>query len=236
MKAHIITLFPEMFPGTLGHSLAGKALEQGLWSFECINMRDFATDVHKTVDDTPFGGGAGMVIKPDIISQALDSIQGDTGTIYYLSPRGQVLDQALAKEISASKDITLLCGRYEGIDERIIKAYNIKEISIGDYVLSGGELAAQVLLDTCIRLIPTVMGNDETAGEESFENGLLEYPHYTRPAQWTDKDGKVWEVPEVLRSGHHGNIQKWRLEQSETITRERRPDLWEAYIKQKKDK
>ncbi len=233
MKANIITLFPEMFPGTLGHSLAGKALESGLWSYECINMRDFATDVHKTVDDTPFGGGAGMVIKPDIIAQAIDSIGDDTGTIYYLSPRGQVLTQELAKEISCQKTVTLLCGRYEGIDERVIKAYNIREISIGDYVLSGGELAAQVVLDTCVRLIPSVMGNEETAGEESFENGLLEYPHYTRPASWTDKQGVTWDVPEILRSGHHDKIKSWRREQSEELTRDRRPDLWKTYTKNK---
>lgn len=232
MKAQIITLFPDMFPGPLGQSLAGRALEDGKWQLETINPRDFATDLHKTVDDTPYGGGAGMVMKAETISQAIESLN-EKSEILYMSPRGTPLSQTLVKELVQKPVLTILCGRYEGVDERVLNSYNIREISVGDYVLSGGEIAALTMLDACVRLLPGVMGNDETAGEESFENGLLEYPHYTKPAVWEDPKGDIHEVPEILRSGHHANIVKWRLEQAEKITRERRPDLWEQYIKRK---
>jgi len=221
----ILTLFPEMFPGTLGMSLAGRALEKGLWSIEAKDIRDYTTDIHKTVDDTPCGGGAGMVMKPDILDKAL---QGNKplGRLIYMSPRGKVLDQKLAKELSQETNLTIICGRYEGIDQRIIDAYNIEEISIGDYILSGGEPAATILLDACIRLLPDAIGNQETHAEESFENGLLEYPLYTRPTTWVDAEGIERNVPEVLTSGNHAKIAAWKKEQSEELTKARRPDLW----------
>ncbi len=231
-RFNILTLFPDMFPGTLGQSLSGKALEKSLWSYNAINIRDFATDTHKTVDDTPFGGGAGMVMRADIIESALLSIP-NAGRKIYLSPRGKPLNQATVKQLSQTPNITLLCGRYEGIDQRVLEAHEFEEISIGDYVLSGGEPAALILMDACIRLLPGVMGNDQTAGEESFSNGLLEYPHYTRPASWTDASGTTHNVPEILTSGHHKNITKWRQEQSEAITRQNRPDLWDIHKKSK---
>lgn len=221
---NILTLFPEMFPGSLGHSLAGKALERKDWSYHCINPRDYAEDVHKTVDDTPYGGGAGMVMRADVLEKAVFSLP-ETGPRYYLSPRGEKLTQGKAKELSTSKTITLLCGRYEGVDQRFLDAYDFEEISIGDYVLSGGEPAALILMDSCIRLLPGVMGNSETAGEESFSNGLLEYPHYTRPAEWITAGGDTLSVPEILRSGDHGKIKQWRQEQSLALTKSRRPDL-----------
>lgn len=226
---NILTLFPEMFPGPLGQSLSGKGLEKGLWSYEAINIRDFATDVHKTVDDTPFGGGAGMVMRADLIEQALLSAQ-KPGRKIYMSPRGKVLHQALAEELSQEDNLTILCGRYEGIDQRVLDAHDIEEISIGDYVLSGGEPAALILMDACIRLLPGVMGNKETVSEESFSSntgGLLEYPHYTKPASWNSANGKTYDVPEVLRSGHHGKIEQWRKEKALALTKERRPDLLE---------
>lgn len=224
---NILTLFPEMFPGMLGHSLSGRALEKGLWSYRAVNIRDFAQDRHKTVDDTPFGGGAGMVMRPDIIEKSLLSL-GEPGRRIYLSPRGAPLKQALVEELAAAPVMTLLCGRYEGVDQRVLDAYGFEEVSIGDYVLSGGEPAALILMDACIRLLPGVMGNDETAGEESFSpvtGGLLEYPHYTRPAEWTTADGRILAVPDVLTSGHHGKVAAWRREQAEALTRARRPDL-----------
>lgn len=224
---NLLTLFPEMFPGVLGHSLAGKALERGDWAFDAVNIRDFATDTHKTVDDTPYGGGAGLVMRPDTIEKALNSIKMP-GKKIYLSPRGQVLDQKMVKNLILEPNITLLCGRYEGVDQRVLDAHDFEEVSIGDYVLSGGEPAALILMDACIRLLPGVMGNVDTAGEESFEpstGGLLEYPHYTKPAEWTSSDGTVHKVPEILQSGHHGKIKDWRHEQALKITRERRPDL-----------
>ena len=219
MHAQIITIFPEMFPGTLGDALAGKALAEGIWSFATINPRDFATDNHKTVDDTPFGGGAGMVMKPDILHAAVASLP-QAGRKIYLSPRGKLLTQELAAELAREPTLTLLCGRYEGVDQRVLDHDGFEEISIGDYILSGGELAAQVLLDTVIRLLPGVLGNAETHTEESFSGGLLEYPHYTRPAVW---EGQA--VPEVLTSGHHAKIKSWRFEQQMAITAARRPDL-----------
>ena len=223
----LLTLFPDMFPGMLDQSLAGKALERGDWSFNAINIRDFATDKHQTVDDTPYGGGAGMVMRADVIESALLSLP-QTGRMIYLSPRGKVLNQKLAKELSQESNITLLCGRYEGVDQRVLDAHNFEEISIGDYVLSGGEPAALILMDACIRLLPGVMGNDDTADNESFgvnTGGLLEYPHYTRPAEWTDANGITHEVPEVLKNGNHAHIEAWQKEESLKITRKNRPDL-----------
>ncbi len=223
-RATVLTLFPEMFPGLLGHSLSGKALGKGLWSLDTVNIRDFATDRHGTVDDTPFGGGAGMVMRPDIVDAAIRSV-ASPAPLALLSPRGRVFNHALAAELAREPGLTLLCGRYEGIDQRVIDAHSPLEISIGDYVLSGGEPAAMVILDSCVRLLPGVLGNAGTLSEESFSDGLLEYPHYTRPPLWTDAQGTDRAVPEVLLSGHHGNIAKWRREQAEAITRERRPDL-----------
>ncbi|MCK5375289.1 MAG: tRNA (guanosine(37)-N1)-methyltransferase TrmD [Alphaproteobacteria bacterium] len=227
---NLLTLFPEMFPGSLGQSLSGKALGKDVWSYECINIRDFAGGVHKCVDDTPFGGGAGMVMRPDVIEKALLSIK-QPGRKIYMSPRGKPLNQALIEDLATTPTLTILCGRYEGVDQRLLDAHNFEEISIGDYVLSGGEPAAIILMDACIRLLDGVMGNKATPDEESFSNGLLEYPHYTRPAQWTDANGQLRTIPEVLISGHHKNIESWRLEQSEILTRERRYDLWKKHMK-----
>jgi len=221
---NLLTLFPDMFPGMLGQSLSGRALEDGIWSYTAVNIRDFATDRHKTVDDTPFGGGAGMVMRPDVIEAALRSMK-TPGRLIYMSPRGTVLNQELVKELSATPALTVLCGRYEGVDQRVLDAYNFEEISIGDYVLSGGEPAAMILMDACIRLLPGVMGNETTPDEESFSAGLLEYPHYTRPASWTDAKGDTHDVPDILRSGDHGKVARWRREQALDITRKRRPDL-----------
>lgn len=224
---NLLTLFPEMFPGPLGHSLSGRALERGDWSFTAVNIRDHADDKHKTVDDTPFGGGAGMVMRADVIEKALLALP-QAGRKIYLSPRGRVLNQTLAEELAASPVITLLCGRYEGVDQRVLDAHEFEEISIGDFVLSGGEPAALILMDSCIRLLPGVMGNAETVSEESFAastGGLLEYPHYTRPADWTTTDGRVISVPEILKSGDHARIRAWRQEQALSLTQKRRPDL-----------
>lgn len=213
-----------MFPGSLGLSLAGKALERGDWSYNAVNIRDFASGVHKSVDDTPYGGGAGMVMRADVIESALLSVP-KPGRKIYLSPRGKPLKQAMVQEFCQDSDITLLCGRYEGVDQRVLDAYEFEEVSIGDYVLSGGEPAALILMDACIRLLDGVMGNEETVREESFSNGLLEYPHYTRPAEWEAKNGETLIVPDVLRSGDHKKIQEWREEESYKITKARRPDL-----------
>ncbi len=221
---NLLTLFPEMFPGPLGQSLSGRALEDGIWSYTPINIRDFAADKHKTVDDTPYGGGAGMVMRPDVIEASLLSLSVP-GRKIYMSPRGRVLDQKLVQELATEETLTILCGRYEGVDQRVLDAHAFEEISIGDYVLSGGEPAAMILMDSCIRLLPGVMGNIETASEESFSEGLLEYPHYTRPAEWTTADGRILCIPEILRSGDHGKVAEWRREQSITLTRQRRPDL-----------
>jgi tRNA (guanine37-N1)-methyltransferase len=232
--ARVLTLFPEMFPGSLGHSLAGKALERGLWCLDVMDIRDFATDKHRTVDDTPFGGGAGMVMRPDVVDAALAAAlqpvagYGPVGPAIYLSPRGRVLNQALAAELAAGPGCVLVCGRYEGLDERVIEARGLMEVSLGDFVLSGGEPAALALMDAVVRLIPGVMGAAETLDEESFEQGLLEYPHYTRPAVWQDRP-----VPEILLSGHHEKIKAWRRNQAEEVTKSRRPDLWAAYEKRR---
>ncbi len=222
MHFNILTIFPEMFPGTLAGGVVGRALERGIWSYDVINIRDFAINNYGSVDDTQFGGGAGMVMRPDVLGDALDSIK-NLGKIIYFSPRGKTLNQKIVREFIADQDATytLLCGRYEGIDERVIEQYNIMELSIGDYILSGGEIAAQVFVDSCVRVMDNVVhGGADTTQNESFEIGGLEWPLYTRPSVWRGQS-----VPEVLLSGHHGNIERWRKQQSVDITKERRPDL-----------
>jgi tRNA (guanine37-N1)-methyltransferase len=224
--AQILTLYPEMFPGSLGISLAGRALSEGKWSCRPIQIRDFAKDKHKSVDDTPAGGGAGMVMRADILAAAVDHavvLQPDA-RLLAMTPRGKPLSQSLVRELAAGPGVTIICGRFEGIDERLFEARPILPVSVGDYVLSGGEVAATVLLDACIRLLPGVMGAASSGDEESFESGLLEYPHYTRPNVW---EGRT--IPEVLRSGDHAKIAAWRQRQSEDDTRLRRPDLWERH-------
>lgn len=221
---NLLTLFPDMFPGYLGQSLAGQALDKAIWNFNAVNIRDFADDKHKTVDDTPYGGGAGMIMRADVIEKALLSIK-KPGRKIYMSPRGKTLTQSMAQEFCNEPSMTILCGRYEGVDQRLLDAHEFEEISVGDYVLSGGEPAALILMDTCIRLLPGVMGNEDTAGDESFSSGLLEYPHYTRPASWITANGSEHEVPEVLKSGDHAKINKWRRDKALEITQERRPDL-----------
>jgi tRNA (guanine37-N1)-methyltransferase len=223
-RATVLTLFPAMFPGPLGDSLAGRALAGGLWTLDTLDIRDAATDRHRSVDDTPFGGGAGMVMRPDIVAAALGRVANGRPVIY-LTPRGRPYRQADARRFAGGPGVILLCGRYEGVDQRVIEASGAEEISIGDYVLSGGELAAMVLLDAVIRLLPGVMGAADSADEESFSSGLLEYPHYTRPSDWKGR-----AVPPVLLSGNHAAIAAWRRGQAEQITRERRPDLWAAYV------
>ena len=228
MHFNILTIFPEMFPGTLGGGVLGRALENGIWSYDAINIRDFAINNYGSVDDEQFGGGAGMVMRPDALGDAIDSIK-NRGKIIYFSPRGKTLTQKMVREFSATPDATytLLCGRYEGIDQRIIDEYDIMELSIGDYILSGGEIAAQVFIDSCVRVLDNVLhGGNETTINESFEIGGLEWPLYTRPSVWRGR-----HVPEVLLSGHHGNIDRWRKQQSDEITKERRPDLIKENIK-----
>ena len=222
--AKVLTLFPEMFPGPLGHSLAGKALADGLWRLETLGIRNFATDRHRTVDDSPFGGGPGMVMRPDVVDAAIAGA-APTGPLICFTPRGVPLTQAKVRKLAAAPVITLLCGRFEGIDERVIEARAAEEISLGDFILSGGETAALALIDACVRLLPGVVGAEESLAEESFENGLLEYPHYTRPAEWQGR-----KVPDILLSGHHENVKTWRRHEAERITRERRPDLWRRYL------
>ncbi len=222
----VLTLFPEMFPGPLGQSLAGRALESQIWALETVDIRGFASDKHRSVDDTPFGGGPGMVMRPDVIDAAIAAALAENrGPVVYLSPRGRLLTQPVVRELAARPALTLLCGRYEGIDERVLAARQVDEISLGDFVLSGGEPAAIAVIDACVRLLPGVLGAPATLDEESFERGLLEYPHYTRPAEWQGR-----EVPEVLISGHHERIRAWRLAQAEATTRARRPDLWARYV------
>ena len=206
-RATVMTLFPDMFPGSLGHSLAGKALDDGVWEIDAVDIREFAEDKHQTVDDTPFGGGAGMVMRADVIDAALKSVTATQRPVIYLTPRGKPLDQARVKELALAEGVVLLCGRYEGVDERVIEAWDMEEISLGDFVLSGGEPAALTLIDAVVRLLPGVMGNEATPVEESFEEGLLEYPHYTRPEEF-----EGMKVPDVLLSGHHAEIEKWRME------------------------
>ena len=229
----VLTLFPEMFPGPLACSLAGKALARGDWALETVDIRGFAEDRHRTVDDTPFGGGAGMVMRADVIEAALLAARRDADRVIYLSPRGRPLDQDLVRQLSRARLVVLLCGRYEGVDERALEAQAVEEVSLGDFVLSGGEPAALCLIDAVVRLLPGVMGNDASAGEDSFgadfAGGLLEYPQYTRPARWRDRAGVARAVPEVLVSGHHANVADWRRGEAERITRARRPDLWRRY-------
>ena len=224
-RASVLTLFPAMFPGPLGESLAGRALETGIWSLDVRNIRDFAHDRHRTVDDTPFGGGAGMVLRPDIVDAAVAAV-ADARPVVCLTPRGRRFTQGDAQRFADGPGVVMLCGRYEGIDQRVIESRGMLEFSIGDYVLSGGELAALVLLDSIVRLLPGVMGAADSATEESFSGGLLEYPHYTRPAEWQGR-----AVPDVLLSGHHAEVAAWRRQESERITRERRPDLWASATK-----
>ena len=226
LTARIFTLYPEVFPGPLNKGLYGKALSEKKWKLETINIRDYAIDKHKTVDDTPYGGGSGMLIKPDVLANSLDENINHDEKIIYLSPKGKLFNQEKAKLLSTEKSINLICGHFEGVDQRIIESRNIEEISIGDFVLSGGETAAFILLDAILRLIPGIIGNKESVNEESFENGLLEYPQYTKPQIWEEKN-----VPNVLLSGDHAKIKDWRLSQSEAITRDRRPDLWQKYKK-----
>tara|TARA_Y100001970_G_scaffold74634_1_gene94554 strand:+ start:37 stop:726 length:690 start_codon:yes stop_codon:yes gene_type:complete len=222
--SRIFTLYPEYFPGYLNKGLFGKAMNEKIWNLETVNIRDYSFDKHKTVDDTPYGGGNGMLIKADVLAKSLDNNIKEKEKIIYLSPKGKLFDYKYAKELSNEKTINFICGHFEGIDERIIQSRNIEEVSIGDFILSGGESATFVVLDAILRFLPGVLGNEYSAEEESFENGLLEYPQYTKPQIWEDKS-----VPDVLLSGDHAKIKDWRLSQSEAITRDRRPDLWQKY-------
>jgi tRNA (guanine37-N1)-methyltransferase len=222
--AHVLTILPEMLPGPLGHSLAGRALARGLWRLEVADIRDFATDRHRSVDDTPFGGGPGMVMRPDVVDAALAAAPAGL-PVFYMSPRGRTIDQRLVRELADGPGATLLCGRFEGVDQRVLDARAVVELSLGDFVLSGGEPAAIALVDACVRLLPGVMGEAQSMAEESFADGLLEYPHYTRPAVWAGR-----AVPEILASGHHEKIRAWRRAEAERLTRERRPDLWSRYV------
>ena len=227
--AHILTIFPDMFPGPLGHSLAGRALAEKVWDLRTVDIRDFAIDKHGTVDDSPFGGGPGMVMRADVLNAALESVAAAPGPVIYLTPRGRSFDQERPAALASGPGVTLLCGRFEGIDERVIDERGFEEVSVGDFVLSGGEPAAMSVIDACVRLLPGVVGTRESLDEESFAQGLLEYPQYTRPATWRGRS-----APDVLLSGHHENIRAWRLAQAERITRERRPDLWERYVARNK--
>ena len=226
--ARVFTLYPELFPGPLGVGLYKKALEKKLWSLEVVNIRDYASDKHKTVDDTPFGGGSGMVMRADVIANSLDkNISDKKEPIIYLSPKGKKFDQTYARKIS-NKNINIICGHFEGVDQRLLETRSIEEISIGDYVLSGGEVASFIVIDSVVRLISGVLGNPDSLAEETFERNLLEYPQYTKPKKWEKKD-----IPDVLLSGDHGKIKDWRLSKSEDITRRRRPDLWKKYKENK---
>ena len=224
--SRVFTLYPEYFPGYLNKGLFGKAMNEKIWNLETVNIRDYTFDKHKTVDDTPYGGGSGMIIKADVLAKSLDENIKEKEKIIYLSPKGKLFDHKYAKELSTEKTLNLICGHFEGIDERIIQNRNIEEVSIGDFVLSGGEVATFVVLDAILRFIPGVLGNENSTQDESFENGLLEYPQYTKPQNWEDKS-----VPDVLLSGDHAKIKDWRLSQSEAITRVRRPDMWQKYKK-----
>jgi tRNA (guanine37-N1)-methyltransferase len=231
--ADILTLFPDMFPGTMGHSVAGRALKEGLWAFNVHNIRDFARDRHKTVDNPPLGGGHGMVMRPDVTAAALDHVlscreQAGRPPLIYPSPRGRSLDQGYVRELSQTSGVVILCGRYEGLDQRVIDHYQLTEVSIGDYILSGGEQAAMVILDSVIRLLPGVMGKQIGHQQESFETGLLEHDHYTQPRHWQDMN-----APEVLSSGHHQQIEAWRRQNAEMRTKQQRPDLWDRYTEKR---
>ena len=225
-QAQVFTLYPDVFPGPLSKGLYGKAMSKNIWNLKVVNIRDAAEDKHKTVDDTPYGGGSGMLMKPDVLAKSLDQNKNEGEKILYLSPRGKKFDQNYAKELSKEKSISIICGHFEGVDERVLSTRNIEEVSIGDFILSGGESAAFVVIDSILRLLPGVLGNENSTINESFENGLLEYPQFTKPQIWEEK-----AVPEVLLSGDHSKIKHWRLSQSEAITRDRRPDLWEKYKK-----
>ena len=224
--ASVLTLYPDMFPGPLGHALAGRALQKGIWRLDAVNIRDFATDRHRTVDDTPAGGGPGMVLKPDVLARAIDATSppDDARPRLLMSPRGEPLTQALVREFASQPGLVIVCGRFEGVDERVIEGRCLREVSIGDFILSGGEPAALCLLDAVVRLLPGVMGKQESGEHESFETGLLEHPHYTRPREWEGRS-----IPDVLLSGNHAEIERWRQQQAERLTRKRRPDLWEAW-------
>ena len=227
LNVTVLTVFPELFPGFLGYSLTGKALEEQKWQLQAVNIRDYAFDRHKSVDDTPCGGGAGMIMRPDCLGRAIEA-NHTRGRIIYMSPKGRPLTQKLVHELSREEELTIVCGRFEGIDERVIEAYNVEEISIGDYILTGGEQAAQIMLDAVVRLLPGVLGNEASLEDESFENFLLEYPQYTRPTEWEGRS-----VPEVLLSGHHRKIADWRREQAEIATKAKRPDLFKKYLDSK---
>ncbi|MBX3508392.1 tRNA (guanosine(37)-N1)-methyltransferase TrmD [Parvibaculum sp.] len=229
-SATVLTLFPEMFPGPLGVSLAGRALEAGIWRLEAVDIRGFATDRHRSVDDTPAGGGPGMVMRADVVAAAVDAVHpaGDPRPLIYLSPRGRPLTQKRVRELAAGPGVALLCGRFEGLDQRVIEARHMEEVSLGDFVLSGGEPAALALLDAVVRLLPGVMGKDASGEEESFESGLLEYPHYTRPQEFEGRG-----IPPVLTSGDHQKVRAWRRAMAEETTRERRPDLWEKFLRER---
>lgn len=227
LNVTVLTVFPELFPGFLGYSLTGKALEEQKWQLQAVNIRDYAFDRHKSVDDTPCGGGAGMIMRPDVLGRAIEA-NHTRGRIIYMSPKGCPLTQKLVHELSREEELTIVCGRFEGIDERVIEAYNVEEISIGDYILTGGEQAAQIMLDAVVRLLPGVLGNEASLEDESFENFLLEYPQYTRPTEWEGRS-----VPEVLLSGHHRKIADWRREQAEIATKAKRPDLFKKYLDSK---
>ena len=230
-RASVLTIFPDMFPGPLGASLVGKAREKGIWSLDPIDLRDYATDKHRTVDDTPAGGGPGMVMKPDVIARAIDAVAADSRPRLLMSPRGAPLTQARVAALAQGPGVVLLCGRFEGVDERVIAGRSLEEVSIGDYVLAGGELAAMVLIDACVRLLPGVMGREGSLAEESFADGLLEYPQYTRPQVWEDR-----AIPDVLLGGDHGKVAAWRREAAERLTQARRADLWAAHLLRKPGK
>ena len=225
-RASVLTIFPEMFPGPLGASLAGKALASGAWSLDVADIRNFATDKHRSVDDTPAGGGPGMVMKADVLGRAIDAVAADSRPRLLMSPRGAPLTQSRVEALAGGAGVVLVCGRFEGVDERVIAARGLEEVSVGDYVLSGGEIAALALIDACVRLLPGVMGQAASVAEESFAEGLLEYPHYTRPQLWEGRP-----IPEILTSGDHAKIAAWRRAEAERLTRERRPDLWEAFLR-----
>ena len=230
-RASVLTIFPDMFPGPLGASLAGKARDKGIWSLDPVDLRDYATDKHRTVDDTPAGGGPGMVMKPDVIARAIDAVAADPRPRLLMSPRGTPLTQARVAALAQGPGVVLLCGRFEGVDERVIAGRSLEEVSIGDYVLAGGELAAMVLVDACVRLLPGVMGREGSLAEESFADGLLEYPQYTRPQIWEDRP-----IPDVLVGGDHGKVAAWRREAAERLTQARRADLWAAHLGRKPGK
>lgn len=231
-SAKVFTLFPELFPGPLGASVVGSGLTKKLWSLEAVNLRDYATDAHKTVDDGSFGGGPGMVMRPDVVDAAFRAhYKKPPGVLIYVSPRGIPLTQGRVKELAKETSVGVLCGRFEGVDQRVLEAWDVEELSLGDFVLSGGEIPAMALIDACVRLLPGVLGSPESLVDESFSEGLLEYPQYTRPFDW---EGRT--VPEILRSGHHEKVKAWRQAQSEKITRKRRPDLWRRYCEDRKDR